>query len=142
MKNFESVNPFRNQLSGRKLSILLKFFFTIALCTQLVACGCLSPVPISDYQLKSPASLQLPMDARAEIVLPFGNGERMFPGGSEFGYWFINEGDILRNISRQAFQKIFTHVGFQKERKGDGRIIVFSVILASVGIQSRRWPDQ
>ncbi len=133
MKNIESVNLFRDLLSGRK-SILFKLLFSIVLCSQLVASGCLSPGPISDYQLKSPSNLQLPMDARAEIVLPFGNGDRMFPGGSEYGYWFINEGNILRNVSRQAFQKIFTHVGLQGDIASPHFIIKIDAIPSALGV--------
>ena len=75
--------------------------------------GCaVKDIRVDLIQIKPPEQqdLTLPIDARAEIVVPLGDGEKKIVVGNGYHVWVLDDGEAIKTTAKEVFQRLFKEV--------------------------------
>ena len=88
---------------------LLAWIIYILILTQILGCASI-PIDVSEKQFDPKGELTLPIDARAEIVVPIGAGDKKIFVGNAYRVWVLDDSTAIKNEGKKLFEKIFKHV--------------------------------
>lgn len=85
-------------------------------CAGLILVGCAAtPIDVSTQEFTGGTALDLPIDGRAEMLLPLGDVDRKIMVGDDFPVLTLNDGEAITKTAGEVFAKVFTQVGLRGE---------------------------
>jgi S1-C subfamily serine protease len=89
------------------------FLVTVA---GLILGGCaVSPIDVSRREFDGESALNLPIDARAEMLLPLGDADRKIVVDDGFPILTLDDGEAITKAAGEVFAKVFKKVGVRGE---------------------------
>lgn len=91
-------------------------FFCLACLTAWLLAGCAAtPIDVSTQEFTGGTALDLPIDGRAEMLLPLGDVDRKIMVGDDFPVLTLNDGEAITKTAGEVFAKVFRQVGIRGE---------------------------
>lgn len=92
------------------------FRLAAIVCTGLLLGGCAAvPIDVSRREFQGETALSLPIDGRAELLLPLGDVDRKIMVGDDFPVLTLNDGEAITKTAGEVFARVFEVVGIRGE---------------------------
>ncbi|RKX30609.1 MAG: hypothetical protein DRP71_14755 [Verrucomicrobia bacterium] len=90
----------------------------LIIAASLMLGGCAAvPIDVSSRDYDGESALRLPIDGRAEILLPLGDADRKIVVGDDFPVLTLNDGEAITKAAGEVFAKVFKKVGVRGDVK-------------------------
>lgn len=88
----------------------------LIIVVSLILGGCAAvPIDVSKRDFDGDSALNLPIDGRAEMLLPLGVADRKIVVGDDFPVLTLNDGEAITKAAGEVFAKAFKKVGVRGE---------------------------
>ena len=91
-----------------------RLILTIAMGLILGGCAAV-PIDLNTREFDTESALGMPIDGRAEMLLPLGDADRKIVVGDGFPVLTLNDGEAITNAAEKVFGKVFKKVGVRGE---------------------------
>lgn len=82
----------------------------------LVLAGCAAaPIDVTTREFAGETAMDLPINGRAEMLLPLGDVDRKIMVGDDFPVLTLNDGEAITKAAGEVFTKVFKEVGMRGE---------------------------